>query len=142
MNGNDHRNGNLRDDLIRQADDVRTKLVTTFEQIDQRRHDVFNVPKQIERHLKTAAIVAGLVIAATAAAATFATYRLLTAGSRRRHPRWQGWRKGERVERGSAVAHTRAPRRSFVREAVRSLALTFVTTLLGAPVRRAAGGRR
>ena len=33
---NGHRNGKVREDLLRQADDMRTKLVRTVERIDRR----------------------------------------------------------------------------------------------------------
>jgi hypothetical protein len=131
---NDH--DGHREELQRQADDVRTKLVTTIERIDQRRHDLLDVPKQIGRHLKGVVAVVGLMIVASAGVAAFATYRLV-AGRRRPRSTW-------RLARGAGSGPVRAapPRRSFVKDVARSLALTLVTTLLARPLRRAVGGQR
>ena len=46
MSQNGHRNGKLREELLRQSDDTRNKLVRTVARIDQRRHDVLDVRKQ------------------------------------------------------------------------------------------------
>jgi hypothetical protein len=124
-----------RQELQRRADDVRTKLVTTIERIDQRRHDLLDVPKQLGRHLKGVAVVVGLMIVGSAGVAAFATYRLV-AGSLRPRSTWRLARGGGRAERAAP------PRRSFVKDVARSLALTFVTTLLARPLRRAVGGQR
>ena len=124
-----------REDLLRQAENVRTKLVTTLERIDQRRHDLLDVPKQLGRHLKGAAVVVGLMIVASAGVTAFATYRLV-AGSVRPRSTWRLPRVvGAGSERGGP------PRRSFVKDVARSLALTLVTTLLARPLRRAVGAR-
>jgi hypothetical protein len=125
-----------RENLLRQAEDARTKLVTTLERIDQRRHDLLDVPKQLGRHLKEAAVVVGLMIVASAGVAAFAIYRLL---ARRPAPR-SSWRVPRLA--GSSSEHVGPPRRSFVKDVARSLALTLVTTLLARPLRRAVGGAR
>lgn len=125
-----------RQELQRRADDVRAKLVTTIERIDQRRHDLVDVPTQLGRHLKGVAVVVGLMIVGSAGVAAFATYRLV-AGSLRPRSTWRLPRGGgSRPERAAPL------RRSFVKDVARSLALTLVTTLLARPLRRAVGGQR
>jgi hypothetical protein len=132
MSHNGGRNGKAREDLLRQSQDMRNKLVRTVERIDQRRHDAFDVRKQLARHLKAAAIGAGLVIVGTAGAAAFVTYRTLTIERRRRRARWRlardAWDRPQR--------ELRAQRGSFIGEVLRSLTFTLATSLLAAPLRR------
>jgi hypothetical protein len=125
-----------REDLQRQADDVRSKLVTTIERIDQRRHDLLDVPRQIGRHLKGVAVVVGLMVVASAGLTALATYRLV---ARRAAPA-SPWRLA--LGAGAGSERAAPPRRSFVKDVARSLALTLVTTLLARPLRRAVGGSR
>jgi hypothetical protein len=137
QNGN-HNGKLLRSELLRQADDTRTKLARTVERIDHRRHQAFDVRRQIEKHIKQLAIAAGLVVVGTAGLAAFFTHRLLTSGRRRRRARWQlarsVWREPER--------ELRAQRGSFAGEILRSVALAAATSLLASPVRRAVGKPR
>ncbi len=132
-------NGKLRDDLLRQADETRNKLARTVELIDRRRHDAFDVRKQVGKHLKPLAVAAGLVVLAAAGASAFVMHRLISAVERRRSSR-SGWRLPRVVVAGPEPE--RAKRRSFLREVLRSLALTAVTTLLARPVRQALSGAR
>ena len=138
MSQNGHRNGKVREDLLRQSQDMRNKLVRTVERIDERRHDAFDVRKQLARHLKQIVIGAGLVMVGSAAAAAFLTYRAMTAERRRRRARWRlakgAWNQPER--------ELRAQRGSFVGEVLRSLGLTLATSLLSVPVRRVVRGSR
>lgn len=131
-------NGSPREDLLRRSQDTRNKLVRAVARLDERRHDAFDVRRQLQRHLKQIAIGVGLVIVGTAATSAFVMHRLMTAGKRRRSARWHlaktAW---NRPERG-----LRAQRGSFVTEVLRSLALTLATSLLGAPLRRAVRGSR
>ena len=137
--------GALRTDLLRQADDMRNKLARTVERIDQRRHDVLDVKKQVTRHLKEIALLVGLVVVGVAGASAFAMHRILTSGQRQRQGGWLGpalKRLGERREpRGGwevRPASDGGRRRSFVGDVVRSLALTLVTSLLARPLKRSA----
>ena len=135
---NGNRNGKVREDLLRQSQDMRDKLVRTVERLDGRRHDAFDVRKQLERHLKQFAIAGGLVIVGTAASTAFVMYRLMTAERRRSRARWRlakdVWRRPDR--------ELRAQRGSFGSEVVRSVAFSIATSLLAAPLRRALRGLR
>ena len=137
--------GNLRTDLLRQADDMRNKLARTVERIDQRRHDVLDVKKQVTKHLKEIALLVGLVIVGVAGASAFVVHKLLTSAQRRRRGGWLGpalRRLGERREPRAGwevrPASDGGRRRSFVGDVVRSLALTLVTSLLARPLKRSA----
>jgi hypothetical protein len=135
---NGKRNGKLRDDLLRQSDEMRNKLVRTVARIDERRHDTFDVRKQINRHLKQVAIAAGLILVGTSGVVAFAVYRVMSASQRRQGARWRlakdAWSHPQR--------ELRARRSSFAVEVLRSLAFTALTTLLAAPIRRAVRGTR
>jgi hypothetical protein len=136
--GNGNRSGKVREDLLRQSQDMRSKLVRTVERLDERRHAAFDVRRQLERHLKQFALAGGLVILATAAGSAFVMYRLMTTERRRRSARWRlakdVWSHPDR--------ELRAQRGSFGREVVRSVAFSIATSLLAAPFRRALRGLR
>ena len=132
MSANGHRNGKVREELLRQSDDMRSKLVRTVARIDHRRHDVLDVGKQVQRHLKQIVLAIGLVVVASAGATAFVVYRVMAAAQRRRAP----WRLGAGL-RNRPERERRTERRSFAGEVLRSLALTLATSLLGAPFRRA-----
>jgi hypothetical protein len=131
---------------------MRNKLARTVERIDQRRHDVLDVKKQVVRHLKEIAVFAGLVVVATGAASAYVMHRLLTAGHRRGRGGWLGpalQRLGDRGRRSGGgrgreewVVRPEGRRRSFARDVVRSLALTLITSLLARPLKRAVRGTR
>ena len=133
-----NRNGKVREDLLRQSQETRNKLVRTVERLDERRHDTFDVRRQLERHLKHFALAGGLLIVGAAATSAFVMYRLMTSGRRRRSARlrlakgvWRHPDRGLRAQRGS-----------FVSEVARSLAFTLTTSVLAAPLRRALRGMR
>ncbi len=132
MSQNGSRNGRAREDLLRRSQDMRAKLVRSVERLDERRHDVFDVRKQIQRHLKQFAILGGLLIVGSAGTAAYVMHRLMTAEHRRRGARWRlakgMWAHPER--------ELRARRGSFGAEVLRSVAFTVVTSLVSAPVRR------
>ena len=132
MNDRDHDQGGLRADLLRQADHTRHKLVRTVERLDQRRHDVLDVRRQVARHLKGIGIGVAVLVVAVAGASALVMQRVLTAVERRGRGGW----------RSRAKSPPAAPRRSFTRDVLRSLAFTLVTTLLARPLRRAVGGAR
>jgi hypothetical protein len=131
--GSGNRNGKGREDLLRQSQDMRNKLVRTVGRLDERRHAAFDVRKQLERHLKQFAVAGALVIVATAAGSALVMHRLMTAGHRRRSARWRLakdlWSHPER--------ELRAQRGSFGAEVVRAVAFSIATSLLAAPFRRA-----
>jgi hypothetical protein len=138
MSQNGTRNGRTREDLLRRSQDMRAKLVRSVERLDERRHDAFDVRKQLRRHLRQLAIAGGLVIVGTAGAAALVMYRLMTAPRRRRGARW-------RLAKGMWVhpeRELRAQRGPFAGEVLRSLAFTVVTSLLSVPLRRVVRGSR
>ena len=133
MSQNGSRNGKTREDLLRRSQDMRAKLVRSVERLDERRHDAFDVRKQIQRHLQQLAIAGGLVIVGTAGTAAFVMYRLMTAARRRRGARWR-LAKGMWVHPERELRARRGPVRA--ERSLRSLAFTVVTSLLSAPLRR------
>ncbi|HEX4447538.1 MAG TPA: hypothetical protein VH044_12405 [Polyangiaceae bacterium] len=141
MNDREQDNDSLRADLLRQADDTRHKLVRTVERLDQRRHDVLDVRKQVARHLKGIGIGVALLVVAAAGASALVMHRVLTAVERRGRGGWRS-RVRARAPRARPPAPPLAPRRSFTRDVLRSLAFTLVTTLLARPLRRVVGGAR
>ncbi len=126
-------NGKSRDDLARQANQVRTKLLRTVEQLDQRRHDALDLRVQMQRHFRQLVIAGGVLVLATAGAVALVVERVATAAQRRRRNRWRLakrlWFHPDR--------ELRAERRSFLGEIVRAVLLTVVTTALTIPARRA-----
>jgi hypothetical protein len=125
--------GKSRDDLARQANRVRTKLLRTVEQLDQRRHEAFDLKLQMKRHVRHLAVAGALLLVATAAGVALVVERVTTAAARRRRNRWRFakrvWQHPERA--------LRAERRSFFGEVVRGVLLATVTTALTIPARRA-----
>jgi hypothetical protein len=138
MTHNGNRNGKVREELLQQSQDMRDKLVRTVERLDGRRHDAFDVRKQLERHLKQFAIAGAVLIVSTAAGAAYVMYRLMTTERRRSRARWRlakdVWSHPDR--------ELRAQRGSFGSEVVRSVAFSLATALLAAPLRRALRGLR
>jgi ABC-type Fe3+ transport system permease subunit len=126
-------NGKSREDLAQEANQVRSKLFRTVEQLDQRRHQAFDLRIQLERHVRQAAIGAGLLLVTTAGAVAVVVYRITTAAQRRRRSRWhlakEVWQHPERA--------LHAERRSFFRDVGRSLLMSVVTTAVTIPARRA-----
>jgi hypothetical protein len=125
-------NGKSRDDLAREANQVRTKLLRTVEQLDQRRHDALDVRRQVQQHVRQLTIAAGVTMVALAGAVALLVHRITTAAERRRRYRWrfarEVWRHPDRA--------MRAERRSFLGEVTRSVLLTVVSTALAFPARR------
>jgi uncharacterized hydantoinase/oxoprolinase family protein len=126
-------NGKSRTDLARQASVVRSKLLRTVEQLDQRRQQVRGMRVEVEEKLKSFAATAALVLIASVGAAAYTFQRVAGAAARRRRARWrlarQVWVHPERAMRGE--------RRSFLGEVVRSLLLAIATTAVTIPARRA-----
>jgi hypothetical protein len=126
-------NGKSREDLTQEAFEVRSKLLHTVEELDQRRRGAADFRVQFERHARDFAMVGGVVLAVTASAVALLVGRGATAVDRRRRNRWRLakrlWQKPERA--------MRAERRSFFGEIARSLLLAIVTTAVTLPARRA-----
>jgi hypothetical protein len=125
--------GKSRDELTREANDVRSKLLRTVEQLDRRRQDAFDVRLQLQRHLRQLSIFAGMLLLVTAGTVTLVVHRTVNANQRRRRNRWRLakrlWRHPERT--------IRAERRSFFGELARSILLAVASTAVTLPARRA-----
>ncbi len=133
MNHNGH--GKSRDDLTRQANQVRSKLLHTVEVLDQRRHEALDLKLQLQRHVRTVIALAGIALVVTSAAVAFAVHRISTAPERRRRDRrrllGQMWRHPDRVIRGA-----RREGRPFFVELLRSVLLGVASSLVLLPARR------
>jgi hypothetical protein len=131
-----------RENLVRQADDVRTKLMRTVEQLDQRRHRLQGLRTEMKEQVKRVAVTAALVLFAAVGAAAYTVERLAGAASRRRRQRWrlakEAWNHP-----AASMAMLRGTRRamrserSFLGEVIRSLLLAVATTAVTIPARRA-----
>lgn len=127
-----NQNGKSRDQLAREANRVRAKLLHTVEQLDQRRHEVLDLRMQIQRHVRQLVLAGGILLVATGASVALIVYRISHAAQRRRRGRWtlarDVWRHPESALRGE--------RRSFFGQVVRSVLLSLVTAALTIPARR------
>jgi hypothetical protein len=136
MNHNGH-NGHskAREDLTRQANLVRSKLLRTVEVLDQRRHDALDLKVQLQRHVRQVVLLAGIALVGTAVAVAFAVHRISTSPERRRRNRrtlaLQLWRRPDLVMRSS-----RRTGRPFAVELLRSVLLGVATSLVLLPARR------
>jgi hypothetical protein len=121
------RNGKSRDDLAREANEVRAQLMRTVEQLDQRRRDAGDIPLQFKRHARLAAVMGALALLATASAAALVARRLAARPARRRRNRWrlakQMWRHPERALR----AQPRSPFDTLAYSVLKSLLGTIAT---------------
>ena len=136
MNHNGHNgHGKVREELTRQANLVRSKLLRTVEVLDQRRHDAVDLKLQLQRHVRQVAVVAGIALVVTAAAVAVAVHRISTAPERRRRNRrllaGPMWRRPDLVMRSS-----RRTGRPFAVELLRSVLLGVATSLVLLPARR------
>jgi len=130
--GNGSADGSRRDELVTRARQVRTRLMHTIEQLDQKRHDALDLKLQVQRHLVTAAVAAGALVLVTGGLAALLVHRIQTAAERRRRARWRLakdlWRHPQDRLR------SREP--SFVLRVLRSLLLSVVTAAVTIPARR------
>jgi hypothetical protein len=135
-------NNPRREDLLRAADEARTKLLRAVVVLDQRRHHALDVPKQVMRQLRRFALVGTVLVVGTAGVTTLALHRVTARRDRRalrRRARWGlAWRVLRRPDQEISVR--RRERRSFAVEVLRSLLLTVVTSALAAPLRRVVHG--
>jgi hypothetical protein len=135
-------NGKAREDIARQANVVRSKLMRTVEELDHRRNQMKGLRVEVEHQVKSALAVGALVLVASIAAAAYTVQRITGSASRLRRARWrfarQVWMHPDRA--------MRAERGSFFEEVIRSLLLAIATTAVTMPARRAVGvlveGRR
>ena len=121
-----------RDELVREADLVRDRLLDTVEKLDQRRHEMLDPRVQLRRQLRPLAVGGFVVVAVAAAGAGLAAHRVARANQRRRRERWRllrdMWRYPERAMRGE--------RRSLGESVLRSALVTLVTAVASLLARR------
>ncbi len=124
-------NPKSREELTEEAEQVRSKLLRTVGELDDRRHGAIAFRKQLERYARNIAIAGGLLLVVTAGALVLGVNRLTSAADRRRRGRWHLakslWSHPERGLRGE--------RRSFFGEIVRSLLLSIASAGVTFPVR-------
>jgi hypothetical protein len=124
--------GKSREEMTMEANVVRSKLLHTVEQLDQRRHEALNLGHQLRTHAGQLAVVAGVAVLATAAVVGLVAGAIATMSDRRwRKNRWKFAPKGSR-----SVDLSRPKRRSFFVDVLRSLALSLIATALAPPARR------
>jgi hypothetical protein len=126
-------NGKSRDELAREANQVRTKLLRTVEQLDRRRHEALDLRVQVQRHMRQLALFGGVILLGTCAAMVLVASRISSAVERRRRNRWRlargVWTHPERV--------LRAERRTSILGAIlRPLLLGLANLVLVLPARR------
>lgn len=121
-----------RNELVREADLARARLLDTVEKLDRRRHEMLDPQVQLRRQLRPLAIGSFVVVAVAAAGAGLVAHRVATADRRRRRARWRllrdMWRHPERAMRGE--------RRSLAESVLRSALVTLVTAVASTVARR------
>lgn len=125
--------GTPRDELAREANRVRSKLLRTVEQLDRRRHEALDLHLQIRRHLRQVVALGALLVLAAAGAVALIAHRVSTASQRRQRNRWRlakrVWWHPERLTGGEG--------RSFFGELARSALLVLASTAVTVPARSA-----
>ena len=90
-----------RDGLEREANLVRSRLATTLEALDHRRHDLMDVKVQLKKYARPLMIAGGSVVLLLAAGVGFGIYRFATRADRRRQQRIKmlprAWAHPERI---------------------------------------------
>jgi hypothetical protein len=135
--------GHPREDLLRAADEARTKLVRAAVVLDQRRHHALDLPKQLMTQVRRFALAGAVLVIVTAGVTTFVVHRVVARRDRRAWRRREGWGIAWRLLRHPAeevVVQRRDARRPFAVEVLRSLLLTVVTSALAIPLRRMVRG--
>ena len=90
-----------RENLEREAERVRARLMSTLDVLDRRRHDALDVKAQVQRHMVPVASVAAAIVLLAGGAIGLSIYR---ATDRRRHKSrervrafWRIWKNPERT---------------------------------------------
>jgi hypothetical protein len=115
-----------RDEIEKEANAVRSKLMHTVEELDRRRHEALNLGHQLRSHWGPIAVLGGLVVLAAASVMGLVAGQMAGVWDRRRR---NGWRLPSRAGNG---------RRPFFVDLIRSAALMSITTALSIPARRLA----
>jgi hypothetical protein len=126
-------NGKSRDELAREANQVRTKLLRTVEQLDRRRHDALELRVQVQRHMRQLVVAGGVILLGACAAMVLVAHRISSAADRRRRNRWRlakgVWQHPERALRAGR-------RTSLLGALLRPLLLALANALVMLPARR------
>jgi hypothetical protein len=121
-----------RDDLAREANRVRGKLLDAVEQLERRGHAALDLRRQIRGHWRLVAVGGGLLVISTAGVVALAFQRVAHAPQRRRRDRWALaktlWSHPER---------SLQERRPFSFDAARSVVLAALTSVVSWGFRRA-----
>jgi hypothetical protein len=127
--------GRTREELAREANRVRSRLLHTVEVLDDRRHQLVNARLQLKQHVKQAVALGAAALAATVGLSVLAARRVASSASRRRRERWRLvkglWRHPERGLKG-------VRRRSLAYDVVRAVLLSGLSALVAVAARRAA----
>ena len=90
-----------REELERQANLVRSRLLDTIDAIDRRRHAMTDVRHQVRKHALPVGIGTGVLVLGIAAGIAYAVHRVGTRDERRRRDRYRAlgalWNHPERV---------------------------------------------
>jgi hypothetical protein len=90
-----------RNELEREANDARARLVETIDLLDQRRHEMLDWKLYLRRHSGQLIVATGGLAASVGVAAGVAIYRAERRDQRRREERWRAvirlWEHPERV---------------------------------------------
>jgi ABC-type Fe3+ transport system permease subunit len=129
MNGNEE----ARNQLMVRANEARTKLLHTVEQLDRRRHEALDVRLQLRRHLSQLVLAGVVMLLATAGGIVLAVRHIANTAQRRRHDRW---RLAKRLWwRPDRALRSEQPR--LYQALVRSLLFAILSTVITEPARRA-----
>ena len=123
---------NSREQLVREADEARAKLLHTVEELDRRRHDALNWPLRLKQDRGQVALAGAVLLILIASTLALFAHRIASGAQRRRRNRWRlardVWIHPERV--------IRAERPPFFVELARSLLRTILSTAVMVPARR------
>jgi hypothetical protein len=125
--------GKSRDELAREANLVRSRLLATVEELDSRRHRVKSVRLQLERHVRQLVALGLVTLAVSTAAGILVAQRIASAAQRRRRARWH-------LAKGLWRHPERAMRRPSLGAAIwRALVVSIVSAAVTIPLRGAIG---
>jgi hypothetical protein len=116
-----------REEIEKEADAVRSRLMHTVDELDRRRHEALSLGHQLRFHWGKLALLGGLVVLASASVIGLVAGQMAAVWDRRRR---NGWRLPSR-----GIYRERRP---FFVDVLRSAALMLITTALSVPARRLA----
>jgi uncharacterized protein (DUF3084 family) len=90
---------------MRSANQTRTKLLQTVEQLDRRRQTVVDLPLRWTRLLRRLAVTGAVLVVASAGAFALIAYGMSSWAGRRRRARWHLPRRPRRQPDSAVVVH-------------------------------------